>query len=281
MFFDNQYPVNIKDAMTIFYPANSLALGDNILWTIIFQHYQVTNTDEAVQFLAFNADILGLVQSEKYDKLFVRLPSCLTDRTLEELRRHVAVFPYEFEKECHELWKMGTYPSLNKACDANMLPMFEEQKINHINGLSLNPYVVVHFRNCRMLPGKNADPVIVRNVMEKIIQTGMDVFLVGNDNSYGPDIEFLDCDQVHDVRRKLSLQKIADLMRSCQLFVGSDSGICHLAGCFDMPMVCWNFMNEYWFPKVKVRDMDRCLFLVKEESKVEVITREVKRKLKV
>jgi hypothetical protein len=280
MFYDKKYPVNIKDGVTWFYPANSLSLGDNILWTAIFQDYLSHNSREAVSFLPFNADILQLVQAEDVDKVFIRMPSCVTDAMINTLREYTDVYLYELHVECHELWNQGVYPKFEVQSAAGI--MQTKSDLQHWAWDVDKDYVVFHIRNIRTIKAKNTDPKFVAAIMKHL---GEDyygeyyVVLLGNDDSYGREIEYLAADRIVDLRNRLALDDIFKIIEKSRLFIGSDSGIAHLAGCCDVPMVCWNFVNEFWFPKV--RNLDRCLFLTKEESRLEVVLREVKGKLKV
>jgi len=280
MFYDKKYPVNMKDGVTLFYPANSLSLGDNILWTMIYQDYLKNNPAESVSFLPFNADILKLVKQEQVDKLFIRMPSCVTDNQIAELRTCTNVYLYELHIECHELWKRGIYPKF-EAHSAEGIA-HSRNDLQHWNWNLDKDYVVFHIRNIKTIKAKNTNPDFVRAIVEHLIldyYAESYIVFLGNDDSYGRNVEFIGFDKVIDFRNKLTLDEIVRVIQQSRLFIGSDSGIAHLAGCCDVPMSCWNFENEFWFPKV--RNLDQCLFLTKGESRLEVILREVKRKLKV
>ena len=280
MFFDKKYPVNSKGAKAMFYPANSLSLGDNILWTIIYQDYLNNNPEEEVSFIPFNTDILNLVQNESIDKLFIRIPSCVTDDQVAELRTWTEVFTYELHIECHKLWKKGIYPKFESSEHSAWGVGYGAKRIEHWAWDISKQYVVFHIRNIKTIKAKNTNPDFVRAIMEHLIQdcyAKRYIVLLGNDASYGRNVEFIGFDSVVDLRKKLSLAEIFKIIKQSQLFIGSDSGIAHLAGCCNVPMVCWNFVDEYWFPKV--RNIHNCLFLTKEESKLEVILREIRKKL--
>lgn len=289
IFADKQYPVNIKNASSFIYPANSMSLGDNILMTMISQAYLKDNPDEAVSLLPFGYDILEEVKRDRPNKLFLRSDAtCITDKEIEKLKRLTPVFEFELHRECHELWKQGNYPVFNteKINEFSVQSAISAEKI-HESELykhwiwNLNQdYIVFHIRNIQKIKSKNTDPEWVENLLHYLIYnwaTKLDkpcfIVLVGNDTSYGRKIEHLAFDSVIDLRKKLTISEIARVIEQSKLFVGSDSGIAHLAGCCNVPMVCWGFQNEYWFPKV--RNIEDCMFLTKEESRIKVVLREI------
>lgn len=272
IFADKKYPVNIKNGKAFIYPANSLSLGDNILMTIISQGYFRDNPGEVISLVPFNDDILKLIRIEKPDKLFLRMDStCVTDDDILELKELTDVFEFELHREAHGLWEQGIYPVFEKKY--SLLDLC----------LPVTDYVVFHIRNIQTIKDKNTDEFVVRKIfrlLEAIIVKfkKLKIVLLGNDNILGlegnlriPDYFLI------DLRNQLSLNEIASVIRNCQVFIGSDSGIAHLAGCCDVPMVSWNYVNRFWFPKV--RNSGQCTFLTKNQSKIEIILSEIKERI--
>jgi len=312
IFADKQYPVNIKNGKSFVYPANSLSLGDNILMTIIDQAIFRDNPDEAISLVPFSEDIVKLARAERPDKVFLRMDAtCVTDREIVKLKRLTQVFEFELHRECHELWKQGIYPvfsqqssvyptkqdfvSLNsyQSLISNVqtqtpIPSFQLAIDSQLNKHWIwdfgKEYVAFHIRNINKIKSKNTDPEYVERILDYLIDVWLTkggesrcIVLVGNDESYGKKIDHLDYDTVIDFRKKMTLEEIFTVIKHSKLFIGSDSGIAHLAGCCDVPIVSWGYVNEYWFPKV--RNFDDCLFLIKEESRIEVVLESINKKL--
>lgn len=302
LFADKEYPANMAGGKSFLYPANSVSLGDNILMTMISQALLKDNPDEAISLLPFSYDIVDLAEQEKPDKVFLRMDAtCVTSDEVERLKELTRVFEFELHRECHDLWKQGVFPDFRFTNDdfrmITDLPerMLISKSVNrrlavqsgsviykHDSWYLGAKYVVFHIRNIQTIKGKNTDPLLVERILRHFIFDysiyDLDfVVLLGNDNSYGREVEYLGYDKVVDFRKKLTLDEIFKVIQHSKLFIGSDSGIAHLAGCCNVPMICWGFENEYWFPKV--RNIEECCFLTKEETKAEVILREISRRL--
>jgi len=285
IFANKQYPVNIKNGKSFIYPTDSLSLGDNILMTMISQVIFRDNPDEEISLLPFSYDIVQEVKRERPKKLFLRIDStCVTDKDIEKLEKLTQVFKFELHQECHALWKRGEYPIFSPKSAETI----HELSVRHYDYRDWNiksEYVVFHIRNINKIRSKNTDPEWVEKILDHLIYNWTTkqekpcfVVLVGNDDSYGRKIEHLAYDTVVDFRNKLTLDEIYHVISSSKLFIGSDSGIAHLAGCCNVPMVCWGFESELWFPKV--RNIKDCLFLTKAESKIEVVLKEIEKKIR-
>ena len=279
IFADKEYRVNVAGARSLVYPANSLSLGDNVLMTAIFQAVLSDNLDESVTFVHFSDDIIKLVKRVRPEKLFLRVDStCLTDEDIYFLGDWTEVIKFKLHEEADGLRQVGIYP------DYYILKtkQFTEDDFSvDISKLKKQPfwfrnYVVFHIRNVKMIPGKNTDPELAGKILKCLISRKRidSIVLIGNDDNYESLTELLQCERVVDLRKKLTLGEVFKVIRDSRLFIGSDSGIAHLAGCSYVPMVCWGFQNHYWFPKVRQRLDVR--FYTKEDSQDDWILKVIK-----
>ncbi len=75
---------------------------------------------------------------------------------------------------------------------------------------------------------------IIRWIKEKY---ECEIFLVGKEEKIGEAIETSIKDKVENLMGKLSLRETAALIEKCNLFIGNDSSLAHIASCFDIPLL--------------------------------------------
>jgi len=250
IFTEKQYQTNIKDGITIFSPIGS-SIGDEILLSGIIKKYEKDNPDEDVILLKMPSAIETeqILENYKPDKLFW----CSTTNFLP--KPDYPLIEFDLHMEATACAEVGFYSELGFNADVPVVfPALDGKK-----------WVVLHFRNIKKAQGKNTNKetaiAVLGLLLDKVRNKNFDrIVLVGNDEETIHESPLRE--SVIDLRKKLSLQQIAWMIKNSLFYVGSDSGIAHVAGCCGVPMVSWGYQDRDWFPKVKNRD--DCWFFVGE-----------------
>lgn len=252
-----RYPRN--RGKTLFSPMGS-ALGDRIIQSVVKEFYLRENPSEEVIFPIGWMDIEPKVRQIAPNKLF--WADCTS---------HVKPptnYPYywfSMVNEADALAEMGIYPK----------PWFGTCKPNY---KLPKDYIVVHLRNIRKGPwdeSKNIPEILASKILDYL--KDYNIILLGNDKKFSyieGDIE--KNKNIYDMRNKLALPRLSYLLERCRLFIGTDSGIAHLAGACGAQMVVWNYISKRWFPKVPKEN--RTAF-VKPDSTIENIFNAIKERL--
>lgn len=248
-----------RGGKTLFSPMGS-ALGDRIVQSSIKEFYLRENPSEEVLFPSGWMDIEPKLKEIAPNKLF--WANCTSHVKPPENYPYIW---FNMVNEADALAEMGMYPKLwFGTCKPNYkLP---------------KDYIVLHLRNIRKGPWddeKNIPEVMALKILEFL--EGYKIILIGNDKKFmyiEQDIERNS--NVYDLRNKLPLPRLAYLLERCKLFIGSDSGLAHLAGACGAQMVTWNYLTKGWFPKVPRET--RTSFL-KPESTLENVLKAIKERL--
>ncbi len=235
-----RYPVNIKGAEVLFSPMGN-ALGDRLMNEVIKRNYLKNNPDESVHFPDNAFEARDLRKAQGFNKIFwadISIP-IETGFQKEYMMPPDGAMWFSVSSEATAYAKMGIYPELP----------FHPTK----PGIKIpKKYVAVHFRNIHKGDEKkNVSEMLAYKVLSNLIWHDVNIVLVGNDSKYEfieTEIKNLKC--VTDLRGPMSIPRLAWILREADLYVGSDSGLAHLAavsGCQNI--VTWNYVNENWFPK--------------------------------
>lgn len=233
-----RYPINQKGAEVLFSPMGN-ALGDRIMHEVIKRNYVKDNPDEKVYFPDNAFEARDLRKAQGFNKIFwgdVTIP-IETGFQREYMNPPTGAMWFSVSGEATAYAKMGIYPELP----------FQPTK----PGIKLpKKYVAVHFRNIHKGDEKkNVSEILAYKILNLLNEYDLPVLLVGNDSKYET-IEGEIDSLAQDLRGYMSIPRLAWVLREAALYVGSDSGLAHLAavsGCQNI--VTWNYTNENWFPK--------------------------------
>jgi hypothetical protein len=220
-----RYDINVPGARTIFSPMGS-AIGDRIVQEVVRRYYSDNNPNENIFYLDGYGPTEEILRNGNINKIF------WADVTNFMPMPKGAMW-FSLTNEADALARKGLYPQLPFALKK---PNIELE----------NEYVVLHVRNIKKTPSKNAEPLIIKSVVDFFKRINKKVVLVGNDRP----LEGEDMPNVIDLRFSLQLSEIAWIIKGANLFVGKDSGVAHLAGCCKVSMVCWGYKSKRWTPKV-------------------------------
>lgn len=270
VFADRQYRRNIKGGITLFSPMGN-SLGDKILFTAIQQKYISDNPDETVILLEMprDMDIDDCIEIYKPAKFFwaAEVTNFLP------CPDNPYIIKYDLHREATALAEIGVYPKLWFEPEWFRDDLFIMNRLN---------YIIFHIRNITKFPQKNTVIEQIKQILLPLIkfikENNLKLIILGNDKKIKDDaIEFYFNmnDRVLDFRGILSMPEITYLIKYCPLFIGSDSGIAHLAACCNIPMVSWNYSDKAWFPKTQRTD---CRFFTKT-TKFEEVLQAIKEKL--
>ena len=233
-----RYPLNQKGAEVLFSPMGN-ALGDRIMHEVIKRKYKEDNPDEVVHFPDNAFEARDLRKAQGFNKIFwadISIP-IETGFQKEYMMPPNGAKWFSVSSEATAYAKMGIYPELP----------FQPTK----PGIKLpKKYVAVHFRNIHKGDEKkNVSEMLAYKILNLLNSYEMPILCVGNDAKY-EEIEGEIGSLAQDLRGPMSIPRLAWVLREAALYVGSDSGLAHLAavsGCQNI--ITWNYVNENWFPK--------------------------------
>ena len=225
---DGEYEKNVFRGLTIF-ASTGENLGHRALSESVFRFYREQNPDEKIRILSPVATFnfaQNYSQHSGYNKLF------WADVSNIALMPKGAIY-YSLAREATALAKRGIYPVWN-----------DKQSIDAIN--TDKPFVVLHLRNTKHIPTKNATEYEARAIISALIDFD-NIILIGNDRPF-------ECErikQMFDFREKLSLENIAWLCghENCIATIGKDSGPLHLAAASGGRVIGYGYQQKAWFPK--------------------------------
>ena len=229
----DRYEKNVPDHTTVFMPIG-FALGDQIVNSVVLRYYQDQNPDE-------NVVVINTVMFPDEIKTTYHPDKFFWSDVAPYKPAPTNAILYSVPNEANALKEKGYYPEL----------WFTPERPEVYNELQFKNYVVLHIRNVSKAAFKNEEPKRVNKIIEYLLNSeSVDcIVLVGNDNDdprYATHHE-----KILDLRKKLKLEEIALIIQHSLLYVGKDSGIAHLAGCCNAPMVVYGYVTERWMPKVK------------------------------
>jgi|GEM_PF-2163533 len=235
-----------KGKTTLFAPIGTkevgTALGDQILTQLVFDEYIKDNPQENVIVLKPENDVLKWIKEFNPDKIFI---SEFDSGNKEEVESNPKTIKYRMINEICNYARDGIYPE----------NPFKPKYVFHKDF----KYAVMHVRNIDKRPDqmqtrdgkidikKNMPKEEARAIAMELVNE-MPVVIVGNDRS---DDELYTLHNVLDFRYELSLNQIAGVLENCQLFVGRDSGLVHLAAACKANIIAYNFTGKQWFPKIE------------------------------
>ena len=269
VFRDWEYKRNIKNGVTVFAPVGGFDLGDRIVFEVIRRRYKIDNPDEKIIFpeAVFDPEVVKL--KLRPDKFF------WSDVSQFAAMPEGCVY-YELYQEAEALCEIGWYPAwaVNELPEAGLRRGGGNTVLDRAGEFLNRDFVVLHLRHIKKRAEKNVPIDLARGVFNALMEQKRNIVLLGNDEPYTGMITAFS--NVLDLRNKLDLPEVAQVLKKAKLFMGSDSGIAHLAGaCSLCPMVVWGLWGEVYRPKVR---KDRLRWLLKEDSTVEKVMERVMRK---
>ncbi len=215
------------------------ALGDRIMHEVIKRKYKEDNPDEVIHFPDNAFEARDLRKAQGFNKIFWADISIPIDTGFQKeyMMPPNGAKWFSVSSEATAYAKMGIYPGLP----------FQPTK----PGIKIpKKYVAVHFRNIHKGDEKkNVSEILAYKILNLLKSYGIPTLIVGNDAKYET-IESEIGSLAQDLRGPMSIPRLAWVLREAALYVGSDSGLAHLAavsGCQNI--VTWNYVNENWFPK--------------------------------
>jgi hypothetical protein len=244
---------------TVFSPVGS-GLGDGIMFSVVKEFYLRENPDEDVKFTAGITSAEAIIERFNPGKIFWSDIASFCPKPPDG-----EVIKYSVAAEACELARQGIYPTWK---DFDPFIDFKNDR-----------FIVFHIRNIKKAEPRNLEPYFfyrLQVMFEKMIQARrLDyVVLVGNDDPLVNDA--FDENMFFDMRKKLSLNQIAYVLKHAKLFVGRDSGIAHVAAATGTQGVAWGYTDKRWFAKTPAGNFDCYL---KPDSKIERIEADIDRRL--
>ena len=216
-----EYQVNNPGDVTMFSACGS-GFGDKILFEVVKRNYLKDNPDETVIFLKGSDNHKRALWTHAPGKFF------LNEFARDDLVEYRNTIRYNMINEVCKYAEAGDFPELT----------FRQKPVD-----VPKPFVVVHFRNIDKAPEKNVTDQEAVDVIAQL--TDRFCIQVGNDkNETATDPKLC-----LDLTGLLSLEEIHWLCANCELFIGKDSGMVHLAAASGAKIFAWGFNGRMWFPK--------------------------------
>jgi len=224
---DHKYELNIKNGKTLFGPMG-FALGDQVIQTVVKNRYEADNPDETVLFAESWQEFHIQRRLQKFDKVFFSNVGGEKeiDGTWFSLCNEVAAFG-----------RQGYFPTL---------PFKAKPLIKDVESFS----VAIHARNIDKAPEKNMLEDELDYILRLLLKLPFVdfIYLVGRDRKFLNEPHNA---KIVDFRRVADLEQTADIIHKSNLFIGRDSGLAHVAGAVNTPVIAWNYAASNWFPSTK------------------------------
>jgi len=223
----------LENKTTVF-TVSGKALGDFINFTSIKNYYPQDNPDEKVIFLTdwlSYDDIIRIYNPGKifWSNIAADPYDCLTDRYI--VMNKEKAYWYNMMNEVRNYASQNRFPILPFPISINPCMIPKEK------------YFVVHFRNIHDIKkgtDKNINKFQAKEIMDICLSTGATFVLIGNDEIYDEELLEWCNDKVLNLKHKLTLSQIRYVIKHAQGYVGSDSGLAHLAGTVNQDIFLFN-----------------------------------------
>lgn len=197
-------------------------LGDTVLFKALIDYYREENKNEIVEIIDKDSNI------NHFDKIFV---ANLHYKNSNQMGKW-----YSLTNEIENIKRMGKYLKL----------WFKPRKPK----IELpEKYICIHIRNILKKREKAPDPKknINREEIEMLNKAIiMPAVIVGDKPPQTLTFKHI------DLTNNTTIQELAYIIQKAKLYIGKDSGPAHIAGCCNnIPMICWNYAEQKWFPKTK------------------------------
>lgn len=261
------------------------SLGDRIISQAIIDRYVADNPDE-------NLIILNSI--ENYDEIIkTKHPVKIFLCDIGNINWFPGAFWFSITNESKALASQGWYSRLPSdiKIDAGKKELTSKNLLENTDIAQLQKWVIMHLRNIPKQQEKNIAPHYALEILKlldafhkkKIIKG---TAIVGNDEASDglrmQDFQFMigESMPILDLRNRLSLSEIAWLCNQAGLYIGSDSGIAHVAGASRCrKLVVWGYDSERWFPIVAPDQ--KMIARKKQESSLDRILNDIVSMLKI
>jgi len=206
------------------------SLGDYILFENFATCYKAAFPKECIK-IARSTDPL-----ENPKKIVVNTDGMTIDLTLYRNKK-IEIIEYDLFRFMKFLSSLDIYPSYYY-----IHPIHHKPK-----QFDIDSYIVLYLRNINKAKGKNISSLLAKEIIETL-PLDKSIILIGNDDTLGIEIY----PNVIDYKKRLTLEEIGWICQNCELFIGSDGGIVHLAAaCKCKNMITFNYTDKKYFPLSK------------------------------